>query len=212
MLCGRAARLAISSLALLAASAPAFAQNGAVWMDDKGRPTTLQFAGGSGAPPPAMARSPEDMSALFKQLCLDTQSNPANAAVAGLTAAPQTIPGGKSSPELVLNVWRGDGLVVSQTDGFFVAPNAQCTAVFYVTALPASGDMAKALEATLGRPPANADKAVKKNGKPNDSWSPEWEIPVRGAAWLLTVHVIADSRYTPGDQVQIAIRSQTKGG
>lgn len=202
---------ASTGLLLLLASGPVAAQNGAMWLDRSGRMMSLQFGGGSGEPPAALDRSPEQMAELFHSLCVATEGDPARigaaaeTAGAGLASQPHTIPGARNAPPIELGVWRGEGLVIARTDGFFAAPSAQCNAIFYVQSLPEAAAVAAALTAALGSSPANADRAVRRNGRPNPDYAPEWSL---GGGKIVVAYVVAGNRYMPGDRVHIAIRAR----
>ena len=200
-----------ASTGLLMALAPvsAAAQGGAMWVDRQGRMMSLQFSGGNGAPPAPADRTAAQIAALFQSLCVATEGDPARiaaaaaAAGAGLTAQPETVPGARNAPPLVLDIWRGEGLVVTRTAGFFAAPNAQCNAIFYVPSLPDKAAVVAALTAALGAPPANADQAVRRNGRPNPHYAPEWSV---AGGRMVVAHVVAGSQYMPGNRVHIGIR------
>lgn len=163
---------AAAAIALAGLAGSAGAQDGASWATGDGAMTTLMFGGGSGLPPAPAAIAPDEMARLFKRLCLDTNGDPAaiDAAAAAvspaLTAAPMKVSAGKNKPEIQLHLWRGPGIVVAQTDGFFAVREAQCNITFYPTALPDAASLATALGAAIGTGPTNAAEAVKGNGKP----------------------------------------------
>ena len=209
----KTSRLVTASFAL-AFAAPVAAQNGAMWVDDYGRMMSMEFAGGSGAAPAPVDRSPAEMAAVFRKACIDTQADPAGLAAAavalGLAADPLTVPVGKKAPPVVLNIHRAPGLVVSQTGGFFAAKVAQCNVTFYVNALPDRADMAAAVTAALGTSPANAASATKKNGTPNKNYEPEWATSFGGTPQVVAAHVGKGSQYMPGNRVQIAVRAVRK--
>jgi hypothetical protein len=201
--------------ALLAIAVPAAAQNGAQWVDPYGRMTTLEFVGGRGAPPPPLDRPAGEMARLFKSLCLDTGGSAAEmgaaARQAAFDAAPFTIPGGKAG-DVVLGVWRGEGAVLSQSDGFFAAPNAQCNVSFYVTTVPESASVTEALAAAIGSPPSNLADATDKKGRPKKYYSPEWTIGEGAGARIVTAHVMKGSRTLPASRVQMSVRAAKKAG
>lgn len=211
-------RFFLASLGLIVSvSTTAAAQNGAVWLDDVGRMMTMQFAGGSGTPPDPIDRSPQQMVELFKALCVDTNGDPARidlaakAPNASLEAEPFTIAGTKKAPPLVLGIWRGQGIVLSRTDGFFAAPDAQCNTVFYVNVIPDRQSLTDALASSLGSAPTNVAKAMKKNGKPNNGYVPEWSVlSGTGTKQVIAAYVSKGSPYAPGNRVQIAIRAPKK--
>jgi len=188
------------------------AQSGAMWVDSSGRMLSMQFAGGNGAPPAPLDRPAAEMARLFKAICLGDGNFGAAATTAGLTADPLTVPAGKKAPPLVLNMWRGEGLVVSQTGGFFAAPNAQCNAVFYVATLPAQQDVTDALGAALGSPPSNLAVATDKSGKPKKYYSPEWTLDGPDGGRIVTAFVQKGDQYMPGNRVHIAVRAARKAG
>jgi len=200
-----------ASIGLLMALVPVSvaAQGGAMWVDRHGRMMSLQFSGGNGAPPAPADRTAGQMAALFQSLCVATEGDPARitaaarAAGAGLAAQPENVPGGRNAPPLVLDIWRGEGLVVTRTAGFFAAPNAQCNAIFYVRSLPDKAAVVAALTAALGSAPANADQAVRRNGRPNPHYIPEWSV---AGGRAVVAHVAAGYQHMPGDRVQLGIR------
>jgi len=52
------------------AAAPAAAQDGAIWRDDKGRQMVLDFAGGGSPPPAPRTWTAQGMADLFNRLCI----------------------------------------------------------------------------------------------------------------------------------------------
>jgi hypothetical protein len=200
------------ALAAFAAAMPAAAQSGAMWTDPLGRMLTFQFAGGSVASPAPADRPAAEMARLFKSICLDGNDAAAigSAAIAaGLAANPQTVPAGKKPP-ITLNLWTGSGLVVSQTDGFFAAPNAQCNTAFYVLNMPSREEVTDALAAAIGSPPSNLSAATDKSGKPRKYYAPEWRLDGADGGRIVTAFVQKGDKYMPGDRVQISIRSAKK--
>src|SRR4051812_35391876 len=108
---GRVLLAAAAGLACVLA-VPALAQGGATWVDKYGRLMTFSFPGDT--QPPAMSdRSPADMAALFKTLCLDTGSDSASmgsaAAAAGLSVSPVHFPFGPKAPPINASAWSGSG-------------------------------------------------------------------------------------------------------
>jgi hypothetical protein len=212
-------RLLVPAALLMAiglAAGPAAAQNGAMWVDPFGRMMSMQFAGGGGMPPRPMDRTAAQMAALFETLCLETGGDPAQiapaATSAGLDAAPFTVPAGKKAAPISMNVWTGPGLALSQTGGFFAAPNAQCNATFYVANLPAGPELTAALTEAIGLAPSNSAKATDKNGKPRKNFSPEWTVTGPAGAQIVTAMIGRDSQYMPGSRVQISVRAAKKAG
>jgi hypothetical protein len=197
-------------LAALGLAVPAAAQNGAMWVDPYGRMLSMQFAGGNGAPPVPHDRSATEMARLFKSICLGDGGFDAAATAAGLTGDPITFPAGKKAPPLVLNLWKGEGLVVSQTGGFFAAPNAQCNSVFYVTALPLQQEVMDALTAAIGAPPSNLAAAADKSGKPKKYYSPEWKLDGPDGGRIVTAFVQKGDQSMPGARVHISVRAAKK--
>ena len=200
---------------LIAASATAAgAQNGAMWVDNYGRMMSMQFAGGSAPAPAPHDRSPAEYAGLFKKVCLETGGDPSTLGSAltqaGLAAEPFTIPAGKKAPPVTLNLWRGRGAVVSQSSGFFAAKDAQCNVTYYVRTLPDRAALTAALSEAMGAQPANAAKAIKKNGRPNNNYQPEWAATIGGAPAVVVAHVAKGYQSMPGDRVQIAVRAVRK--
>ncbi|MBO9714021.1 hypothetical protein [Sphingomonas sp.] len=203
------------AFAALAAAVPtpALAQHGALWVDDYGRMMTIEFAGVDDALPAPADRAPAEMAATFKRLCVETGAELAAidsaASAAGLEAVPVQVPAAKKAPAATLGVWRASGLVVSQTGGGTVPQPKQCNAAFYVASLPDRPAVDEAMTAAFG-PPANAAEAVRK-GKPNRNYKPGWTVTgADGSPWTIAAFVVADSRYTPGNRVQISIRAAKK--
>lgn len=208
----RALKLTAMAAALSLGTA-ASAQGGAMWVDPLGRMMSMQF-GTDGPVPTLRSRSPADMAGLFKRLCLDTGRDPATfsaaAAGAGLRAEPYTIPFGKKTAPVVLNLWNGDGLVLSESAGFFAARVAQCNASFYLPEPSSREDVTAAMAAAIGSAPSNAAKAVDKKGKPKKYFSPEWTIDGPAGPRIVTLFVgLGDERY-PGHRVQMSVRDSKK--
>lgn len=203
-------------LGLACVGAPAAAQNGAMWVDQHGRMMSITFAGPSGAPPAPADRSPAEMAAGFKSLCLETggadAATAAAAAQAGLIGTPSSFPTGKKSPPASLGVWTGAGTVVASSERFFATQAAQCNVTYYVRTLPDRQAVADALAAAIGSPPTNAAEAVDKKGKPRKWWSPEWRLGAPGSERIVTAHVVKGDRSMPGDRVQISVRAARKAG
>jgi hypothetical protein len=205
MILSRKFPMLLCGIAVLVAM-PAAAQNGASWVDDRGRLMTFQFAGGSGAAPIPKDQSAEAMASLFKDICLlpshGTDSMKTAGDALGLTYNEVVVPAGKNPP-VSLNIWRRDGVVVSETSGFASARNPQCNAAFHVNTLPERQDVLDAFEKVIGYGPTNSADAFKKNGKPNKRYSPEWAITNdAGQTGTVMVFVI---KYTPGNRVQLSI-------
>ena len=202
-------------LAMLLPVSPAFAQSGAMWTDPFGRIMSMQFVSGNPVAPNPTDRSPAEMARLFQTLCLETAGDgarlAASAAAAGLSAVPHTIPATKKAAPVTLGVWTGDGLVLSQTSGFFAAPNAQCNATFYVRTLPERQAVTDALAAVIGRAPSNLASATDKRGRPKKFYNPEWLSAV-GEPRIITAFVAKGYSGMPGDRVQISIRAAKKSG
>ncbi len=198
---------------VLAASSAA-AQSGAMWVDASGRMMSLTFAGGSGATPAPAATEPAAMAALFKDVCVSASAHSASvgqaAASRSLSAVPAEL-GGKNAPKF--GVWSGNGVVVSQADTFLGNKSAQCNATFYVPSLPARDAVVAAVTAALGAPPANADKAIDKKGRPAKYWSPEWAVAApSGTPFIATAFVVKGGQFMPGDRVQLSLIAASKKG
>jgi len=202
-------------LAVLLPASPAFAQSGAMWTDPLGRMMSMQFVAGNPVAPAPRDRSPAEMARLFRTLCLESGGDgarvAASAAAAGLTAVPHTIPASKKAAPVTLGVWAGEGLILSQTSGFFAAPDAQCNATFYVRALPERQAVTDALAAVIGRAPSNLASATDKKGRLKKFYNPEWLSAV-GEPRIVTAFVAKGYSGMPGDRVQISIRAARKSG
>ncbi|HEX9946859.1 MAG TPA: hypothetical protein VGA98_04895 [Allosphingosinicella sp.] len=202
-------------LAMLLPAFPAFAQSGAMWTDPYGRMMSMQFVSGNPVAPEPRDRSPAEMASLFRTLCLESGGDgarlAASAAAAGLGAVPHTIPATKKSAAVTLGVWTGGGLILSQTSGFFAAPNAQCNATFYVRSLPERQAVTDALAAVIGRPPSNLASATDKKGRLKKFYNPEWSSQA-GEPRIITAFVAKGYSGMPGDRVQISIRAARKSG
>ncbi|MEO7178663.1 MAG: hypothetical protein ABIW83_07450 [Allosphingosinicella sp.] len=198
-------------LAILAA-APATAQNGAMWVSPSGEMTGIIFRGGDGPLPSPMDRAPAEMARLFKALCLDGSAEPARfgeaARDAGVKAAPiETVGGGKKPAPVTLDLWSGDGLVVSRSEGNEAVPTAQCNATFYVSTLPDKQMVTDAVSAEVGLTPSNLAAAIDKKGKPKRFFNPEWTMAGPAGARIVTAFVDKGNHYMPGNRVQISIRT-----
>jgi hypothetical protein len=192
----------------------ASAQGGAMWVDPLGRMMSLQLAGPAGPVATPQARSAADMSALFKRLCLDTDGDLAKLAAAtaeaGLAAEPYSFSWGKKAPPVVLNLWRGNGVILSQSAGFFAAQMAQCNATFYLPQAAGRQEVADALAAAIGSPPSNADKAMDKKGRPKKYFNPEWALDSPAGPRIVTVFVERGDERVPGHRVQMSVRAARK--
>lgn len=197
-------------LAMLAA-APATAQNGAMWVSPSGEMMGIIFRGGDGLPPSPMDRAPAEMAHLFKALCLDGSAEPARfleaARDAGLQAAPLETVGGKKTAPVTLDLWSGQGLVVSRSEGNDAIPTAQCNATFYVSTLPDRQKVTDAISAEVGLPPSNLAAAIDKKGKPKKFFNPAWTMAGPADARIVTAFVDKGNHYMPGNRVQISIRT-----
>jgi hypothetical protein len=190
-----------------------------MWVDDLGRRLSMDFLR-SGVPIAPLSRvpivpinrSPAEMASLFKDVCLSTNGDPVNIASAtnmgnlNLTAAPISMPG-MGRRDRPLNIWRGSGLVVSQSDGFFAARFVQCNVLFYPQQLPSREGVIDAVSGALGSAPSNAASARKRNGTFNRSYEPEWAVALAGAPAIVTAHVWEGSPVIPGSRVQISVRT-----
>lgn len=208
----RALKLTVIAASLSLGTA-ASAQGGAMWVDPLGRMMSMQF-GTDGPVPTVRSRAPAEMAGLFKRLCLDTGGDQAGlsaaAAAAGLKAEPYTVPFGKKVSPVVLNLWNGDGVILSESAGFFAARVAQCNASFYLPEPSSREDVTAALAGAIGSPPSNAAKAVDKKGKPKKYFSPEWTIDGPAGPRIVTLFVgLGDERY-PGHRVQMSVRAAKK--
>jgi hypothetical protein len=203
---------ALAVPALLAA-APAAAQDGAMWVGESGGMRSIIFRGGGGAPPAPMDRAAAEMARLFKALCLEGGGEPARfpeaATEAGLKANPIQVAGNKKEGPATIDLWTGEGLVVSRTDGSYAAPVAQCNATFYVATLPDRQSVTDALSAAMASPPSNLAAAVDKKGKPRKYFVPEWRAVAPGGQ-VVTAFVAKGNRYMPGNRVQISIWAPKK--
>jgi len=204
----------VAVLVLLLPACPALAQNGAMWVDPIGRMMSMQFAGGAPTAPAPRDISTAEMAGRFKALCLDTRGGASGlaeaAAGAGLSDYSHTIPATRKAGPVTLAVWTGDGLVLSQTSGFFAAPTAQCNATFYVRGLPEKQAVIDALAAAIGSPPSNLSSAVDKKGKAKKYYNPEWALDSAGEPRIVTAFVAKGHSGMPGDRVQISVRAAKK--
>jgi hypothetical protein len=207
-----------AALAAAAIAAPASAQNGAAWVDSKGRLLTFLSSDGLGEAPVERDRAPAEMAGLFKSLCLDSGGEPARiapaAAAAGLTSKALE-PGGFKLDGFdagAINVWNGNGVALSRTGGFPIVPNAQCNTTFYVPTLPVMPDVIAALTATLGAPPSNLADSMDKKGRPKKYFNPEWTVEGPSGPRIIFAAISAHDRATPGNRVLISMRSATKAG
>ncbi len=118
------------------------------------------------------------MAELFEKICLDTSGEPsavkaANAA-AGLTDKSYDMPVGKKKDPWPLVIAVADGVVVSQADRFLSNDRRQCNVTFYLSEAGGFADVESALVDRLGRTADNEADRVRKNGKPNRYFVPEW--------------------------------------
>jgi hypothetical protein len=199
--------------AALLAAAPAIAQDGAMWVDERGRMMSLAFAGGSGRPPAPIAADPAAMVALFKEACVVGAASAEGIATVAEARALSRMPfdtGGKNP--MAAGVWTGAGVVVSQADTFLGNKGAQCNATFYVDALPPKDKVVEAMTAALGAAPSNADKAIDKKGRPAKWWDPQWTVTgVDGTPLTAVIFVAKGNEYMRGDRVQLSLYAAKKG-
>lgn len=185
-----------------------------MWVDQFGRHMELgQFP--DLVPVSPMSRTPVEMAAGFRRLCIETQAKPdavsAAALAEGMVAMPQSFPAGRGkTPPASPSLWRGNGISLTQSDGMRPVEVPQCNATFYVPVLPDAQSVTDALSQSFGKTPTNAGKAVKSNGKTNRFYTPEWLAKSSdGSVWIVSAFVTADSSFSPGNRVQIAIRAET---
>ena len=138
------------------------------------------FAGGGSPAPFSAAWTAEEMVALFAQVCVETGGEGAAVKAASMsldmTDKSYDMPVGKNQPPWPLVIARGDGVVVSQAERFLSNPRRQCNITFYLSDAIDAADVEGALAAKMGRPADNDAKRLKKYGKPNSYFSPEWII------------------------------------
>lgn len=198
---------------LLAFAVPAAAQNGAMWVSDRGQMMSFQFTGGSGEAPPPLDRGAAEMAAQFVTLCLENGGGgvalPGVADNAGLAAIPFTIAGSKKTEPVTLGIWRSPGTVVSMANGFLGANAAQCNVTYYVAALPDRQAVTDALSTAIGSGPSNLAAATDKKGKPKKYYTPEWTAE---GGRTVTAHVAKGHQYMPGNRVQISVWTANKAG
>lgn len=200
--------LLIFGFATMAAT-PAVAQDGASWVDDRGRLMTIQFAGGGNEPPASTDRSVEAMADLFNQICIlpaqDVEKMKAVGEALNLSHK-EIIPPAQQNAPAGANIWSQIGVIVSQTSGFSIVENPQCNVAFLVHTLPERQAVLDAFENLIGYGPTNSADAFKKNGKPNKRYSPEWVITNdAGQTGTVLVFVIRGNNYSSGDRVQLSI-------
>ncbi|PLK24843.1 hypothetical protein C0V72_03615 [Porphyrobacter sp. TH134] len=163
------------------AAAPAAAQDGAIWRDDKGRQMVVGFAGGGSPPPAPKIWTAPDMADLFNRLCVAgngaAEVAKSEAIAAGLTDKSYDMPVGSNQPAWPLIIAQGQGAVLAQADKFLSNPLRQCNVTFYLPQQPDVVAVEQALTALLARPADNDGQRLKKNGKPNKYFSPEWQFP-----------------------------------
>ncbi|HYG48450.1 MAG TPA: hypothetical protein VD846_10985 [Allosphingosinicella sp.] len=209
-------RLGVGSaaLALIGLAVPAGAQNGATWIDARGRMVSVAFAGSGEAPAPA-DRPPAEMAALFKRLCLDSGGGEEGlaqaAAAAGLTGKPFAVLNSRvnMNETVPVVVWTGDGLAAARTDGFLGVGEAQCSATFYVPTPPDKSAVTGALSEVLGVQPSNLSAATDKKGKPKSNYAPEWTMAGPSGPLIVTAMVIKGIN-VPETQVQLSVRASKK--
>ena len=164
--------------ALLFSAQPAFAQDGALWRDELGRQMEVGFAGGNSPAPNPVSWPATGMVELFSQICLDTSGEPAAvksaSAAAGFADKSYDMPVGKKKDPWPLVIATGRGVVVSQAERFLSNELRQCNLTFYLTETGNLQAIESALSDRLGRTPDNDAKRLRKNGKPNRYFTPEW--------------------------------------
>jgi hypothetical protein len=197
--------------ALIAIPTPSFAQDGAMWRDDRGRPMELTFSGGNGTPPAPMAFALDDMAQGFVRLCVETlgdQEAVAKAAEAeGLLVSITDSPVPEKAPKAKMVMAKGPGLVVTQTVQILAYGYTQCNVNYFPDALPEPEDVASALMTVLGRKPDNEADRFKKNGKPNKGFKPQWQITGDdGTVFALQFDVMKSNPYLNGNRVLFGLR------
>lgn len=172
--------LFVAAIGAVFAVAPAAAQDGAIWRDDKGRQMVLGFAGGESPPPAPKLRAGAEMAELFNRLCIvgrgDGAVAKAEAAALGLTDKSYAMPVSVKEAPWPLVIAEGPGVVLAQADKFLSNPLRQCNVTFYLPQQPDSAEVEQALASVIGRTADNEADRIKKNGKPNKYFSPEWQF------------------------------------
>ena len=179
----------LSILVLLSTITPStvFAQNGLMWAESQTRRIRFQFAGDVSIPPQPFDRSINEVIESFKQLCLDIDgdSEKINSVInkmqsekikLNLIAQPFTVPSESKSPPIVMKIWQGSGITVYQTNGDSLIKRAQCNIRYHLNSPANIAELNSALENMIGTKPFNASSEFKKNGKPANYYSPQWEI------------------------------------
>ena len=182
-----------------------------MWRDDRGRPMELGLAGGGNSPPAPQTFVATDMADAFVKFCVNTQGQQAGVSEVandeGLQVSISDIAvARKASPSDML-IASGPGLVVSQTDQVLEYDFTQCNVNFFVDSLPENETVEAALTVALGGAPDNETDRVKKNGKPNKGYKPEWRVTGDdGTVFVLQFNVMKSNRYLIGDRVLFGLR------
>jgi hypothetical protein len=171
----------------------------------------LTFSGGDGTPPAPMAFALDDMAQGFVRLCVETlgdQKAVATAAEAeGLLVSITDSPVPEKAPKATMVMAKGRGLVVTQTKQILAYGYTQCNVNYFPDALPEPEDVANALITVLGRKPDNEADRFKKNGKPNKSFKPQWQIiGDDGTVYTLQFDVMKSNPYLNGNRVLFGLR------
>lgn len=164
------------ALLFLAASVPARATP---WVDDIGRSTSMSYPGASPLNLRPNGHNLVQGADTFKKLCLATGFDKAAVGAAaqaigwGFAYRAQMMP---FKTPVDIGGWESTDAAVYAANGIFFNKLPQCNLTFVPSTPATLADVQAALSAALGQAPANADKAVGKNGKVNRRYEPEWRL------------------------------------
>lgn len=164
----------------------------------------LVFAGGGSPPSAPKLRAATEMAELFSRLCIagygDGATAKAEAIAIGLSDKSYDMPVSAKEAPWPLVIAKGPGVVLAQANKFLSNPLRQCNVTFYLPQQPDAVEVEQALAAIVGRAADNDGDRIKKNGKPNKYFSPEWQFAAdasgQPSSFVATLSPIASGGYT----------------
>lgn len=150
-----------------------------IWIDEHGRSTQMGAPGMTSFNPSANGHDLKNAVSLFHTLCVssftskDAVGKAAEGTDWGFSYQVDEVP---FKDPVDLGGWISRDALLNVSDGIFLNPNPQCNLLVNTTDDFDIALIERAVSEQIGAAPRNADKAVKKNGKPNKHYSPEWGV------------------------------------